>query len=256
MSNSNFTKNGNSSQRLGGAIYIKQSVLTIQNSSFSNNTAIDGGAIYFGCTSITNCNLTLTDLAFTNNNAIRQGGAIYYDYARPRIERIEHLNNSAEYGPEIASYPVKIKLVNSTEDDVYLRNVGSGILYNQILNFGLYDFDGQIMVLDNSNQIFISAIDTQVSSISGTNVGLLKYGVANFDSLIFVSTPGSTNILYRATSKIIDTGKIQNVFGQSISDNNIFVNFRYCKPGEIVTSSNHCQECSAGTYSLNWNSTQ
>ena len=256
MSNSNFTKNGNSSQRLGGAVYIKQSVLTIQNSSFTNNTAIDGGAIYFGCTSIANCNLTLTDLAFTNNNAIRQGGAIYYDYARPRIERIEYLNNSAEYGPEIASYPVKIKLVNSTEDDVYLRNVGSGIPYDQRLQFGLYDFDGQIMILDNSDQIVILPEDTQASSISGTNLGLLSQGVASFDNLIFVSTPGSTDILYRATSKVIDNDIVEIVFGQTISDNNINVDFRFCRPGEIITSSNQCQECSAGTYSLNWNSTQ
>ena len=256
MSNSNFTNNGNSSQRLGGAIYVKQSVLTIQNSSFTNNTAIDGGAMYFGCTSITNCNLTLTDLVFTNNNAIRQGGAIYYDYVRPRIEEVEYTNNSAEYGLNIASYPVKIRQINSTEIDVYLRNVGSGIVYDTILYFGLYDYDGQIMVLDNSDQIVISAIDTQAISISGTNVGLLSQGVASFDNLIFVSTPGSTDISYRATSKAIDTDKIENVFGQTINDNNIYVNFRFCRPGEIITSSNQCQECSAGTYSLNWNSTQ
>ena len=254
MSNSNFTNNGNSSQRLGGAIYIKQSVLTIQNSSFSNNTAIDGGAIYFGCTSIANCNLTLTDLVFTNNNAIRQGGAIYYDYARPTIERIEYISNSAQYGLDIASYPTKIKLVNSTQNDVYINNVGSGITYEQTLNFGLYDYDDQIMVLDNSDQLTISAVDNHTSSISGPNVGLLNKGTTSFDNLRFISTIGSTNIHYRATSKAIDKDKIQSVFGQTISDSNIYVDFRFCKPGEFITSSNQCEECSAGTYSLKWNS--
>ena len=256
ISDSNFTNNGDSNQRLGGAIYISQSDIAIYNSSFTNNTANEGGAVYFGCTSLANCNLTLTNLTFSSNNAVSQGGAVYYDYVRPSFDRVEYSDNSAQYGPNIASYPVKIRLVNSTHNDVSLNNVGSGIAYNQTLNFGLYDYDDQVMVLDNSDQIAISAVDAQTSSISGTNVGLLNQGVASFDNLIFVSTPGSTNILYRATSKVIDSDKIQNVFGQSISSNNIYVDFRYCKPGEIVTSDNQCQVCSAGTYSFDWNSTE
>ena len=256
LSNSNFTNNGNSSQRLGGAIYISQSIATIQNSSFTNNTSIDGGAIYFGCTSVSNCNLTLNNLTFSSNTAVSQGGAVYYDYVRPSFDRVEYTSNSAQYGPEIASYPVKIRLVNSTENDVNLSNVGSGIAYGQTLTFGLYDYDDQVMVLDNSDQLTISAINTQSSSISGINVGLLNQGVTSFDNLRFISAPGSTNVHYRISSKVIDSDKIQNVFGQSISDNNIYVDFRYCEPGEFITSTNQCEECSAGTYSFNWNSTQ
>ena len=256
ISNSNFTNNGNSIQRLGGAIYIKQSMLTIQNSSFTNNTAIDGGAIYFGCTSISNCNLTLTNLIFSNNNAIDQGGAVYYDYVRPSLDKVVYHNNIARYGSNIASYPVKVKLVNSSQDDVYLSNVGSGVTYEQSLTFGLYDYDDQIMVLDNSDQLTISTVNNQTSSVLGTNVGLLSQGVTSFDSLQFISIPGSMNIKYRITSKKIDTNKIRNVFGQSISDNNIYVDFRFCKPGEFITSSYQCEECSAGTYSFKWNSTQ
>ena len=256
ISNSNFTNNGNSTQRLGGEISISQSVVTIQNSSFTNNTAIDGGAINFGCTSVTNCNLTLNTLTFTDNNAVSQGGALHYDYVRPSFYGIQYINNTAQYGENIASYPVKIKIVNSSQDDLNLNNVGSGLTYNETLNFGLYDYDDQIMVLDNSDQLTISAIDTQVSSIAGINVGLLNQGVTSFDTLQFISTPGLTNIHYRITSKVIDSDKIQNVFGQSISDNNIYVNFRFCQPGEFITSANQCEVCSAGTYSFNWNSTQ
>ena len=60
ISDSNFTNNGDSNQRLGGAIYISQSDIAIYNSSFTNNTANEGGAVYFGCTLLANCNLTLT----------------------------------------------------------------------------------------------------------------------------------------------------------------------------------------------------
>ena len=253
---SNFTNNGNSNQRLGGALYIKDSTAVIQNSTFANNTADDGGAIYFGCSFIQNWNLTLTNLTFIHNNAVKQGGAIYYDNVRPIFTRVVYIDNSAQYGSDIASYPVKIKLVNSSHDDISLFDVGSGIVYNETLSFGLYDFDNQVMVLDNSNQIVISVIDTQTSSVSGTNAGLLRQGIASFQNLIFISTPGSTGILYRATSKAIDVDKIQNVFGQQISENNINVDFRFCRPGEIMTSENQCQKCSAGTYSLEWNSTQ
>ena len=256
LQNSNFTNNGNSLQRFGGSVYVKDSDATIQNSTFINNTGIDGGAIHFSCTSTQNCNLTLTDVTLDSNNATRRGGALYYDFVRPSLNRVKYNNNDAAYGQNIASYPVKIKLVNSTQDDISFENVGSGVIYPQTLYFGLYDYDDQILVIENINQIIISAIDTQTSSVSGFNAQKLNQGIAEFDNIAFVATPGSTNILYQASSKAIDDDKIQQVFGQPISDNTININFRYCQPGEIVTNENQCQECSAGTYSLDWNSTE
>ena len=124
------------------------------------------------------------------------------------------------------------------------------------IDFGLYDFDDQIIVIENINQIIITAIDAQASSVSGFNAQKLNQGIAEFDNIAFVAVPGSTNTLYQASSNAIDNSKIQQVFGQPISDNTININFRYCQPGETITSDNQCQECSAGTYSLDWNSTE
>ena len=197
----------------------------------------------------------MADIMLTGNIATSKGGALFYDYVRPSMNRIHYHDNVAQYGSNIASYPVKIKIVNSTQDQMRLENVGSGITHQQTLYFGLYDYDDQIMELESSNQIVISAVDTQVSSIDGFNAVLLDQGVARFDSVAFISDPGSSNILYKATSKAIDTDKIEQAFGQSISDNNINVDFRFCKPGEVMTEDNKCAECSAGTYSLEWNST-
>ena len=50
----NFTNNGDSSQRHGGAIYIQNSIASIQNSTFMNNTANDGGAVDLTCSSVVN----------------------------------------------------------------------------------------------------------------------------------------------------------------------------------------------------------
>ena len=243
-------------QQFGGSVYVKDSHAVIQNTTFMNNTGTDGGAIHFSCTSTQNCNLTLRDINFTDNTAARRGGALYYDFARPSLDRVRYSNNVAVYGMDIASYPVKIKIVNSTQDDISFENIGSGVTYPQTLHFGLYDFDDQIMVIESIDQIIISAVDTQASSVTGFNAQKLYQGIAEFDNIAFVAAPGSTNILYQASSKAIDDDKIQQVFGQSISDNNINVSFRYCEPGEIVTSDNQCRACSAGTYSLDWNSTE
>ena len=40
------------------------------------------------------------------------------------------------------------------------------------------------------------------------------------------------------------------------TDNSISVSFRFCKPGEEISIDSTWKQCSAGTYSLNWNSTQ
>ena len=54
MISGNFTDNGDSSQRNGGAIYIQSSIVSIENSTFVNNTANDGGAIDLTCSSVAN----------------------------------------------------------------------------------------------------------------------------------------------------------------------------------------------------------
>ena len=122
LNNSNFTNNGDNDQRLGGAAYFKDSTLYLQNSRFANNTAINGGAIYFSCITAQNCNLTLIDIRFTKNAAISKGGALYYDYVRPSKNGIKFSDNIAQYGSDIASCPVRIKFMNSTENEMRLEN--------------------------------------------------------------------------------------------------------------------------------------
>jgi predicted outer membrane repeat protein len=88
INNSTFTNN---SAGRGGAIY-NVGTLTISTSTFTNNSADRGGAIYqytFGT-------LTISDSTFTNNSASDIGGAIYgYTNGTITISTSTFTNNSA-----------------------------------------------------------------------------------------------------------------------------------------------------------------
>jgi hypothetical protein len=110
------------------------------------------------------------------------------------------------------------------------------------------------MVLNSVNQIVITPVDSTVSSIRGVIYVLLKNGVATFDNLVVVAKYGSHNIKYTVNSKAIDNIKVKEVYGSVSSNNTIAMNFRNWKPGESIIGGYSCQECSAGSYSLQWNS--
>ncbi|EFA76850.1 hypothetical protein PPL_09602 [Heterostelium album PN500] len=56
-----------------GAVYIRQSFgINILNTTFQSNTASQGGALY-----VLNSNIVVNNCQFTNNNATNNGGAIY-----------------------------------------------------------------------------------------------------------------------------------------------------------------------------------
>ena len=256
ISNSSFTNNGNIAQYKGGAIYIFNSQVSISNSTFTNNTAIAGGAIYFDCSSMDNWVLNLSKCTFDSNAAVEKGGAIYYSYNRPNLSGIVYLNNIAQYGKDIASYAVKIRVKESGTDIIEFNDVGSGVVYDHTIYLALVDYDNQVMNLNNVSQIIINPVNRTLSTILGTNAALLKSGIGTFDNIIAVAAPGMTNVQYRATSKAIDNTKITDVFGAPLSNNSIAMNFRYWRPGEIQQSNQEWRTWASGTYSLNWNETQ
>ena len=135
-----------------------------------------------------------------------------------------------------------------------LNSIGSGILYNATLVLELKDFDNQTMNLDNASQIKISPV-TSNAKVSGIDFARSINGVGSFSSLYFVYKPGAQNVIFQANSKAIDSSLVKSVFGSTISNFSISVNFRYWKPGEYIVSSQECLEWSQGTYSLEWNST-
>ena len=184
--------------------------------------------------------MNITQNTFRRNNGTKEGGAIYYDYNRPVISNNTFINNQASYGSNIASYPVKIVMRDSNTDHMSLESVGSGIKYENDLTLALLDYDNQEMVSNDQDLININPLDFTQSSILGTNYGQLKDGVTTFSDLTFINHPGHANVKFVATSNAIDTDKIQAIFGSQISDNQIDVSFRWCKPGEFYDQVDKC----------------
>ena len=109
INKSTFTKNN--ATYLGGAIALDEPG-TIDNSTFTENTANKGGAIYWDA-----LKGTLKNSNFYNNSAYYAGGAFACDYYYPHAEKlIENClfeeNSCHNYGGAIAS--LNSEIVNST----------------------------------------------------------------------------------------------------------------------------------------------
>ena len=127
ISNNNFTKN---SADYGGAIYQPNAIFTISitNSIFDENNAIYGGALDLGATSNSDAaNKIVQYCNFTNNKAV-DGGAIYVNGSYQRVLNcIFDKNNASGNGGSI--YVVKslssTTIQDSTFTNSYARNGGA-----------------------------------------------------------------------------------------------------------------------------------
>lgn len=160
-----------------------------------------------------------------------------YDLYRPTFANNTYIGNSAQYGPNIASYAIKVIEQNSTTDSITLTGVGSGIQLDKSLVLQLVDHDNQIMELESISQISIQAKSIN-QSVAGTNVKRVTNGVATFDDLVFKSYPGDANIKFVLSSNALKSNMLSLQYGSSFTQAPLTVNFRYCKPGEIIQGKN------------------
>jgi hypothetical protein len=130
---------------------------------------------------------------------------------------------------------MKIMLYNSSSDSLLLNDVGSGVQYEDTITLALVDFENKIMILDNTSQISIKTISAN-QTILGTNVKTVSEGIAVFNDLTFISNPGDAAVEFHVTSNTFNYEVIAAQYGSADIQNNLVVNFRYCKPGEIITS--------------------
>ena len=247
--NSRIYRSGSANILQGGALLIENSNSIMQNISFMSNTAQSGGAVNIDCDTYDICQNIISNSTFSNNTAAEQGGAIFYNYRRPEMPDIKFSNNTAPYGSNIGSYPVRIVNSLMMDEPIVLTNVVSGLTYNETLRLLLVDYDGQTMNLVSNSQIKIVPV-TSEASLLGVDYSVLVNGQASFDSLHFVYGPGQNNIQFLAMSELIDSEKVSYL--SLPTNNSIDVSFRYCQPGEIVRNNQTCFEWSAGTYSFVW----
>ncbi|CAI2379704.1 unnamed protein product [Moneuplotes crassus] len=254
--NSKFTQNGNQMKTKGGVLYLLDTQLSIESCIFESNTALKGGAIAFECTSSHNCKLGMANSIFINNTGVAEGGAISYNYSPPSQTNVTFEGNQAPYGPDYASYPVRIGVINgAATDEIIIDDVGPGIVLEEPIQLGLFDYNGQIMILDSSSQLTIDFVNNSVGSISGINHAIIQKGLATFEDFSSDVEPGAKAVLFKVSSNVLNANKIRDVLNKTDIAQRIVMNFRFCKPGEQIL--NHkCVRCDANTYSLDWSSTK
>ncbi len=99
----------NTATNFGGGIYIGDQSITVDSSSFIENSALEGGAIATMASDSTIV-VGLTESTFTSNNA-SQGAALIalgimnYDYSTSTFQ-----TNTAQYGGVLASIPTSLRL--------------------------------------------------------------------------------------------------------------------------------------------------
>ncbi|CAI2364488.1 unnamed protein product [Moneuplotes crassus] len=253
---SQFSNCGSSNLTNGGAIQFVDSSSRIEGSEFKENQAKVGAGISIQCKLGKSCKNEFTDLYFSNNSAAEMGGSIFYNSVRPILAKIHYDNNTAKYGPNIASYAVKIIQRGTNTNKIYLNNIASGQDFPDTLSVDLVDIDDQIMNLESSNAVKILTEDPRIKA-KGSDSGRLVNGKAEIKNIVFVGEVGFINTKFLLTSKSINQRIINEVLNnlKGEYDNYIEVSFRHCKPGEIQTKDKQCSKCHVRTYTFDWNST-
>jgi hypothetical protein len=149
-----------------------------------------------------------------------------YTRYKIQLQEVRFLNNVAEYGPNFASYPVKIGLEESQNKEILIQNVPSGQIFPNTLNLVLYDSDDQVTNLKNYSQIKIKEVLTG-SSVLGQNIAIVKQGKAEFNQTIFTYMPGTVSIPFKLQSNAFDLPKLKEVFGEDYEIPLMHANFRW-----------------------------
>lgn len=253
LANSIFMNWNSNDISTGGAISLENSNIDINNVNFQSNSAQKGGAILISCSTSANCNTSISNSLFSNNSASVQGGAISYDFLPPLIASCLFLSNSAKYGPNLASYPIRITSCISPFQNITLSSVGSGIPYPDQLTLWLLDHQSQVLSLMNKSQIKITSVSSE-AYVLGVNSAQITEGKATFENLIFEYKPGGRDVEFKMSWADIDKEKTK--FFEMPTEDVIKVNFRFCNPGETIEGGTKWREWSAGTFSLGWNETE
>lgn len=229
----------------GGAIDTLNSNVEIDGSTFENNSAPEAGGIALRCEEGSTCTYSIKNSIFTNNTATTKGGAIYYDFFKPTMSNNTFTDNSAQYGPNVAAYPVKI-MEHTVPEQTYV----SGQEIEKEIKYKLVDPDGLTIATDSDSVITIAPANSTNKVIGNTDVTVVN-GIATFTDVTFISSPGAQNIAYTVSSSNIDETKIDEAFGMALTDTHqtLTVDFRDCIKGE-EQKNDMCTPCPTGKYSL------
>ena len=261
----------------GGAVYTDGFALNMQGNEFYSNLALAanyqsveliqrnrGGAVYFVCSLHSSCSFSLLSNLFVNNSAGEQGGALFWADNYPLLSENSFENNTAEYGPEIASYPVRLASIspNGTLSAYFhtqaaepvidqYAGLGSGQVFAGVIRVALVDHYGNVVVADSSSAAVLKSTDLNQVAAVGSVQALAKKGVFEFRNVSFLGLPDTLQRIQVYSAAINPHLKVlnndPNAYYPSVT---IELRFRNCTLGETLQSLT-CYVCPGGTYSLN-----
>ena len=133
------------------------------------------------------------------------GGAIYYNMIQPqKIKTNNYENNSAVYGPNVASYPFKMKVIDPEfKVSKWINEYASGHDIPNTIYVGLYDQDNQLIIVDSVSQCEIQWFDPELH-VSGVTKVRAKNGVFEFNTLNIAAMPEFDTFIRFLTNGIDD----------------------------------------------------
>lgn len=210
----------------GGGLFIYDGSATIRNTTFLNNTAPFGGAIYVGGNSyldVDNCTF-IENSASTYNDG---GGAIYNDGAVMLINNSVFIANNAD-----EQHPTYI--AGGTGGAIFSRESSNANIYNSIfINNTAYYWGGAIKggINDLINCTFINNTARSGGALQGkfnlVSNSIFRENKATYRGGV-LDGEGSGNHIYNSTfinNEGVEGGAIFLGFGaDSIIENSIFIN--------------------------------
>ncbi|KAL4503050.1 hypothetical protein ABPG72_014279 [Tetrahymena utriculariae] len=268
---------GNSAN-LGGGVYISYNNLQLQSVQLIQNTAIQGGGIYF-LTSDSNPNTFILQQSIVSQNTAQIGGGIKIIGTFPQLTLGSAVsgNTATESGSDVTSYPTGLLVktnkkyipYNESQEAVVFNQWSPGVSTDQELFVYLTGTDGTIQKLDSGITATLTvSLNYQSSSQIPSSAKISGTTTVNYDSLIggfylnqvqFQQQPLS-QLLAKLQSSIIKIPTFDKT-GALVSINTnyhlpLIFNTRYCVVGEaFLTTSGQCFLCANNTYSIVKNST-
>ena len=98
--------------------------------------------------------------SFSECMADLQGGSIFYDMYQPEGVESNYYDesNSAEYGPDYASYPTNLRILNN-DTEQWTSAFVSGQDVQTVILVGVFDQNGQLINIDSDSECQISTDD-------------------------------------------------------------------------------------------------
>lgn len=259
--------------------------ITVTNTKFYSNQAVQsGGAVYYNA-EITGSFFQISGLStFEENEAGVSGGAVFTQGQPAQFigNSLEFTKNTATYGKNIGSYPVKMQFYNapsynqslgasqfianlsgvdydpSTSENSRLLDssatnitLASGKQLSPPLVFALFDEYDQLYNIDNSSILTVSGKQSasgETPFFSAASTFQAQAGIYILeDFIVSLGVNTSTDLTFTTDAFNSNPARTDLSYFSLLT---ITTEFRACQRGERLTLDGECIDCEPGEYSF------